>query len=330
MIANQTNLTIGPNASDTPPHPLASIVISIYRRDRYLKDALASALSQTWPNVEIIVTEDGGSNCVRPIIEEFHLPEDRLRLIQHPSNIGAAANKLHAWRAAKGDFLINLDDDDLLEPEFVATLLHPLLKDNSLVLSFCDHYLVNEHGEVNIAETANNTKRWKRDILAPGAHHPFLKLGLIDQAIPFAMGTMWCKSRLNLDDFKIQSGPSYDLFMTYVAAKTSLGAYYIPERLAKYRVHPGMETTTGRERIHRANIFCNRQYLKDPALASWRSVFLNRLTEAYTGLGIVTLREHRRGMAMKCYLQSLLAQPTRRAIAGLIYCLLPSGPARVY
>jgi len=310
--------------------PLASIIISIYRRDTFLHQAIQSALSQTWPQVEILIAEDGGSDCARNIISNFNESSSRLRLLSHPSNIGAAANKLHAWQEAKGDFLVNLDDDDLLEPGFIAALLPPLQKDLSLVLSFCDHFLIDEQGEVKQPETDDNTKAWKRNILKSGVHRPFLKMGLVDQSIPFAMGTMWCKSRLNLDDFKIQSGPSYDLFMTYVAAKTGLGAYYIPERLAKYRVHPGMETTMGRERIHRANIFCNRQYLKDPALKPWRSIFLNRLTEAYTGLGIVTLREHRRGLAMKCYLQSLLAQPTRRAMAGLIYCLHPHGPAKVY
>ncbi|MEI6516717.1 MAG: glycosyltransferase, partial [bacterium] len=42
-------------------NPLVSIVISVYRRDRYLPLAIQSALDQTWPNVEIIVAEDGGS-----------------------------------------------------------------------------------------------------------------------------------------------------------------------------------------------------------------------------------------------------------------------------
>lgn len=310
--------------------PLASIVISIFRRDQYLKAAIESALNQTWPSVEVIVAEDGGSDCANSIVAEFGLPETKLRLVRQPSNIGAAANKLFAWRAAKGNFIVNLDDDDLLEPEFISTLIPPLLNDPSLILSFCDHYLINEFGDLDLTASDENSKTWKRDILAPGTHRPFMKLGVIDQSIPFAMGALWNKSLLNLNNFRIESSSSYDLFMTYIAAQTGLGAFYVPQRLVKYRIHSQMETRCGRERIYRANIFCHRQFLKDPILAPWRSVILQRLSDAFIGLGVVTLREHRRGTAIISFMRSLIIYPTRRALVGLAYSLLPNGPKRVY
>jgi glycosyltransferase involved in cell wall biosynthesis len=310
--------------------PLVSIVISVYRRDRFLPLAIQSALNQTWPNVEIIVAEDGGSDCATPVVAGFSQPPARLRLIRQPSNKGAAANKLNAWNQAKGEFLVNLDDDDLLDPEFVAKLLPPLLNDDSIVLSFCDHFQIDEQGDVDLPATEMTTALWKRDVLAPGLHRPFLELGLVDQSIPFAMGSLWCKSRLNLSELRIEAGPSYDLYMTYMAARAGLGAWYIPERLSSYRVHSGMETQTGRERIHHANIFCNRRFLADPVLAPWRQVFVARLADAYAGLAVISLRQGKRLSAIVQFVQSCYANPTRRAVAGIVYSFLPHGAERVY
>jgi hypothetical protein len=155
-------------------------------------------------------------------------------------------------------------------------------------------------------------------------------MGLVDQSIPFAMGSLWCRTRLDLDLFNPLAGPSYDLFMTYVAARSGLGAYYVPERLAMYRVHAQMETAVGRERIHRANIFCNTVFLSDPRLSPWRPVFRGRLVEAFTGLGVVSLRKGRRVQALRAFAAAAIRHPSRRVIAGLVYSLLPSGPNRVF
>ncbi|MEI6969952.1 MAG: glycosyltransferase family 2 protein [bacterium] len=309
---------------------LVSIVISVFRRPDYLAAAIRSALDQTWVETEIVVAEDGGSDCASGIVASFLQPDTKLRLIRQSHNVGAAANKLAAWREARGEYIVNLDDDDLLEPGFVEALLPPLLSDSSLVLSFCDHFIVDSRGRIDSPATEENTRIWKRGNLSPGAHRPFLRQGLVDRSIPFAMGALWCRTRLDLNDFRIEAGPSYDLFMTYVAARTGLGAYYIPRRLTKYRVHPGMETRTGSERIHRANIFINKRFIADPALAEWRHVFVARLSEAYAGLGVVKLRaRHRWGAGMN-FLKSIWTRPTRRALVGFVRCGFPNGPERVY
>lgn len=310
--------------------PLVSIVISVYRRDHYLPLAIRSALSQVWNNVEVIVAEDGGSDCASHIVSGFALPESKLRLIRQSGNVGAATNKLNAWRLARGDFIVNLDDDDLLEPDFVARLLPPLLDDPSVVLGFCDHFQINEQGDIDLAATDANTAYWKRNLLAPGFHRPFLDLAIIDQGIPFAMGSLWCKSRLNLDDFRVESGPSYDLYMAYVAARTGLAAYYVPDRLSKYRVHAGMETRQGRERICRANVFCNRKFLTDPLLAPWHRVFAGRLADAYASLAGICLRERKPLSAFAHSARSFCVRPSRRALAGMVYCVMPGGARRIY
>lgn len=310
--------------------PLVSIVISIYRRETYLAQAINSALNQTWPHVEILVAEDGGSDCAQPVVAGFALPEDRLRLIRQPVNIGAAANKLQAWNAARGEFIVNLDDDDLLEPNFISRLLPPLLQDPTLVLSFCDHFLIDENNTINQAASDENTRTWKRDTLAPGLHRPFLELGLVHQSIPFAMGALWSRSRLNLNDFRTESGPAYDLFMTYVAARTELGAYYVPERLTRYRVHAAMETRTGRDRIHRASIFCNRLFLDDPALVPWRPVFRERLADSHASLAASCLTRGDRITALIHFGRSLTIRPTRRAAGGVAACFLPRKFRKTY
>jgi hypothetical protein len=97
-----------------------------------------------------------------------------------------------------------------------------------------------------------------------------------------------------------------------------------------YRVLAQMETAVGRERIHRANIFCNTVFLSDPRLSPWRPVFRGRLVEAFTGLGVVSLRKGRRVQALRAFAAAAIRHPSRRVIAGLVYSLLPSGPNRVF
>src|SRR5258707_871317 len=66
--------------------PLVSIIITVFRRDTYLRESISSALAQNYGNVEVIVTEDGGSDCAKPIIDEFADP--RLRYRRNAVNLG--------------------------------------------------------------------------------------------------------------------------------------------------------------------------------------------------------------------------------------------------
>jgi glycosyltransferase involved in cell wall biosynthesis len=99
--------------------PLVSIVISNYNYGRFLPDAIDSALNQTYPNIEIIVVDDGSSDDSREIIESY---ADRIIAVLK-DNGGQASACNAGFRASKGDVVIFLDADDVLLPDTVRRVV---------------------------------------------------------------------------------------------------------------------------------------------------------------------------------------------------------------
>ncbi|HEY4354350.1 MAG TPA: glycosyltransferase family 2 protein [Acidobacteriaceae bacterium] len=95
---------------------LVSIVIPTFRRLHALLLAVASALGQTYPNVEVIVVSDGPDTEVRLALEGM---DPRLRYLELAVNSGPAEARNVGVRASRGEWLTFLDDDDTMFPEKV-------------------------------------------------------------------------------------------------------------------------------------------------------------------------------------------------------------------
>jgi hypothetical protein len=96
--------------------PLVSILIPCYNAERWVAQAIESALRQTWPEKEIIVVDDGSTDGSLAIIQSFG---DRIRWETGPNRGGnVARNRL--LKLAHGEWLQYLDADDWLLPEKVA------------------------------------------------------------------------------------------------------------------------------------------------------------------------------------------------------------------
>jgi hypothetical protein len=96
--------------------PLVSIGIPCFNSARWLGHAIESALSQTWPAIEVIVVDDGSTDDSAEVARRFG---DRIQLITSENRGGNHARNLAAERA-RGEWLQFLDADDCLEPAKVA------------------------------------------------------------------------------------------------------------------------------------------------------------------------------------------------------------------
>jgi glycosyltransferase involved in cell wall biosynthesis len=92
--------------------PLASIIVNNYNYARFLTQAVDSALNQTYPNVEVIVVDDGSTDGSRAIIEGYG---GRIRSI-FKANGGQPSAINVGFQASRGDLVANLDSDDLYDP----------------------------------------------------------------------------------------------------------------------------------------------------------------------------------------------------------------------
>lgn len=103
--------------------PLVSILIPTFNRRRYLAQALASALRQTYPSIEVIVINDGGED-VGDIVQSF--ADQRVVFINRRQNRGKAYSLNEALSRASGKYITYLDDDDMYYPYHVETLANAL------------------------------------------------------------------------------------------------------------------------------------------------------------------------------------------------------------
>jgi glycosyltransferase involved in cell wall biosynthesis len=112
-----------PSTLDTrPSSPLVTIAIPTYNRaDSYLPQALKSALNQTYPNLEIIVSDNCSTDGTKAFVTGIADP--RLRYVRHEVNIGSTNNINFCLEQAKGEYVLFLHDDDRIDPDFVESCI---------------------------------------------------------------------------------------------------------------------------------------------------------------------------------------------------------------
>lgn len=127
MISRQPAKAAGRGRSRLP---LVSIITAHYNRARLLPQAIASVRRQDYPNIELIVVDDGSTDpeAIRLLAEvEPEFEQRGWRIIRQKNGfLGKARNT--GIRAAKGSLVLFLDDDNALFPEAVSTLVAGMLK----------------------------------------------------------------------------------------------------------------------------------------------------------------------------------------------------------
>lgn len=102
---------------------LVSILIPMYNAEKWIGSILRCACSQTWPNVEIVVVDDGSTDDSYEIARQFE--NKRVKVIRQ-ENRGACAARNRALNAAQGDYIQYLDADDLMEADKIETQVRRL------------------------------------------------------------------------------------------------------------------------------------------------------------------------------------------------------------
>ena len=102
--------------------PLVSIIVPVYNTEVYLGPCLERLRSQTWPNLEIILVNDGSTDGSGQLCAAAARVDGRIRFLDRP-NGGVSAARNAALAVARGDYLQFSDSDDLLAPAATETLV---------------------------------------------------------------------------------------------------------------------------------------------------------------------------------------------------------------
>lgn len=105
--------------------PLVSILIPCFNAERWVAQTLESALAQTWPNVEIVVVNDGSTDGSRAVLAQY---ESRGIRVVDQINAGQGAAMNRAIGECTGEYIQFLDADDLLAPDKIERQMRRLLE----------------------------------------------------------------------------------------------------------------------------------------------------------------------------------------------------------
>jgi len=194
-----------------------SIIIPVYDGEKYIREAVDSALNQTYKDFEIIVIDDGSKDNTPNILETYG---SKIKW-KSQENKGQASAINEGINMAEGKYLAYLDADDVCLPERFENQVKYLDEHPNVGLVYSDRYQINENGE---------TQR----IMKSQPHNNFVLLQ--DSYIPRSavMHKRECLDAVGSFDESITGSDDWDMWIR-ISEKFEMG--YISKPLVKYRVH---------------------------------------------------------------------------------------------
>jgi len=209
--------------------PLVSLIIVAYQQERYVREAVRSALEQTYEPLEIILSDDSSNDRTFDIMEEevkAYGGPHTIILNRNEKNIGLVRHVELAISKSHGDFIVTQAGDDISLPQR-AELLVAAWKNPTPVDLVCSDVLVIDEGGAVIQE---------------GWHSPIIDPLSLDEAVSrgscYALGCAAGYSRSLFDDFSPMSDTVYqeDNVLAFRAWVRN-GVRVLPNMLVEYRKH---------------------------------------------------------------------------------------------
>lgn len=116
----------------------AAICIGTYNQARYLREAVASALAQSYPIDEIWIADDASTDATPEILHALHEAYPRLHIFRQSVNRGLPGNLSWLLAQPHTDLIVRLDSDDRLSPDYVAVLAEQMARHPEAGYAHCN------------------------------------------------------------------------------------------------------------------------------------------------------------------------------------------------
>ena len=117
-----------------------SVIVPVFNIESYIKRCVDSILSQTYPNIEIIIVDDGSTDNSGRIIDDIASTNSSIRVL-HKKNGGVTSARLEGVKIASGDWITFVDGDDYIEPDMYEVLMKKAI-DYQADISHCGYQMV--------------------------------------------------------------------------------------------------------------------------------------------------------------------------------------------
>ena len=301
-------------------YPPISIVLATYNGSLFLSEQLESIVTQTYPNIEIIVVDDCSTDNTIEILKSFQIKYCNLKIFLNDTNLGYVKNFEKGCSLATGEYSARCDQDDYWHPEKLSKM-QAAIGDYPLI--YCDSILCDETltpiGE-NISDRVNcrdfDNCLQQAIFCRIYGHATLINKSFLDKTLPFLAII------------------PHDWWLCYMATFYG-GTKYLPEPLASYRQHSAnifgaaggkrkkndkinraVKKTTDLENIRmRINAFCSicpNEFVQEKEI-------LRKLAKSYETFSIKN-NFQRMSLFLFNYDQ-LLASKKRSRIRKFLFCL---------
>ena len=226
---------------------LISVIIPVFKVEKYLARCLDSVVNQTYKNLEIILVDDGSPDKSGNICDEYAKIDTRIKVI-HKKNGGVSSARNVGISIATGEYIGFVDSDDWLEPDMYEKLMEYAKKDGSDITRIryykvyedrkeCPNYLCNIDGKIDLSDK-------KEEILSclfSGRLHAYLWLLLIKKE--------HLRKMVNFDS-NVAMREDLIWFTELVCLATSISIYDIP----LYNYYQNVNSATNFEGYKKRNL----------------------------------------------------------------------------
>jgi len=222
---------------DSTSKPLVSIIMPVFNGAAYIGQAIESVLSQNYTNFELVIVDDGSTDNTKELVLQYN--DDRIKYI-YKENGGVSSARNCAITQSKGQYIMPLDADDMMAPNFITLHLQEFEKHPDADLVYCDVLLIDADGqpirEMKKPEHQNH-RHLIRDLFRQG--HPI---------IPFRLGIRRSVfDRIGLYDESLVVAEDYDMIRRFVRA--GFKEHHLRQTLHLRRMYPeSLSSTTNPDR----------------------------------------------------------------------------------
>lgn len=223
---------------------LVSIILPTYNRASYLKRSVESVLSQTYKNFELVIVNDGSRDNTAEVVAGLIAQDGRVRLATNKTNAGLVKSLNHGVRAARGEYIARIDDDDVWEDS------EKLAKQVAFLDAHADHVLIGG-GVIRVDAKGKEIMRF----MLPEHDQDIRRMMLLNN--PFAHAAVMFKKstweRAGGYDEALPFSEDWDLWMRF----GDFGKYYnFQEYFLRY-LKAGQNKTSDDVRVIRTNTRLN-------------------------------------------------------------------------
>jgi glycosyltransferase involved in cell wall biosynthesis len=201
-----------------------SVIIPTYNRAHYICEAIDSALAQTYPDVEIVVVDDGSTDGTRAVLKGYG---DKIRYY-YQENQGVSAALNFGIEKSSGQYLAILDDDDIWFPEKLEVQVAHLEAHPEVGMVHADMLILDERSDDSVPK--------KRTLSRPIPSGYILPELIVKNVIayPTVVVRRSCLDEVGLFDPELRSSEDYHLWLR-IARRFPIT--YLDQPLAIYRLH---------------------------------------------------------------------------------------------